>query len=313
MEQPLTYLEQRAGEDWLIGYNSYQFHRLTEQLCQQLTEFSQGGTLPKILLAEQNPLGFLAAFLAAVANNCPVFLGNPHWVEQEWRQVWGLVQPDLIFGGNQAGGRWQVAGGSADEKVFTTLNANPSRSVPASPRLPVSPSPRPRVPVSPRPRVPASIFIPTGGSSGKIRFAAHSWQTLMASVAGFHQYFEQKPINSFCVLPLYHVSGLMQFLRSLTTGGRIVIMPFKALTEGRRQKAGSRRQEAGGRRQEAGGRRQMAEGRRQEAGGRWQKAGGSLNEKFFFTTTHENPSPRVSASPRPRVRSAAHTSALPSR
>ncbi|NEQ67022.1 MAG: 2-succinylbenzoate--CoA ligase [Symploca sp. SIO2D2] len=323
VEQPLTYLKQRAGEDWLIGYNSYQFHHLTEQLCQQLTEFSQGGTLPKILLAEQNPLRFLAAFLAAVATNCPVFLGNPHWVDQEWRQVLDLVQPDLIFGGSKVGvisssveylhfgekkaeGRGQRAEGkeegcklegndnclgghdvSYDEKVFTTVNANQSR--------PVSASPRPCFSVSPRPPVSASIFIPTGGSSGKIRFAAHNWQTLMASVAGFHQYFEQKPINSFCVLPLYHVSGLMQFLRSLTTGGRIVIMPFKALMEGRRQEAGGRRQEAGGRRQEAEGRRQESEG--------------SSDEKISFTTMHENsclrvpvsPRPRVPASPRPRV------------
>ncbi|NEP58505.1 MAG: AMP-binding protein [Symploca sp. SIO2G7] len=66
----------------------------------------------------------------------------------------------------------------------------------------------------------------------------------MASVAGFHQYFDQKPINSFCVLPLYHVSGLMQFLRSLTTGGRIVIMPFKALVEGGWQVVGGRWQVA---------------------------------------------------------------------
>ncbi|NES21935.1 MAG: hypothetical protein F6K41_24170, partial [Symploca sp. SIO3E6] len=57
----------------------------------------------------------------------------------------------------------------------------------------------------------------------------------------------------------------------------------------------------GGRRQEAGGRRQEAGGRRQEAEGRRQKAGGSPYEKNFFTTMHESPSLRVSASPRPRV------------
>ena len=243
MEQPLTYLRQRAGEDWLIGYDSHEFHCLTEQLFQELTQFSQGGTTPKIgvskkrcrgarrgdtetrrrgellkshvkfrsppkiLLAEENPLRFLAAFLAAVAANCSVFLCNPHWVEWEWQQVLDLVQPDLIFGANKVESRSQELGVRSQESGL--------------------------------------IFIPTGGSSGKIRFAAHSWQTLMASVAGFHQYFEQKPINSFCVLPLYHVSGLMQFLRSLTTGGRIVIMPFKALTnQGRRQEAGGRRQES---------------------------------------------------------------------
>ncbi|NEP03290.1 MAG: 2-succinylbenzoate--CoA ligase, partial [Symploca sp. SIO2E9] len=95
----------------------------------------------------------------------------------------------------------------------------------------ISPSPPLPEPSPPLPLPCARIMIPTGGSSGTIRFAIHTWETLMASVQGFHQYFGSKPINSFCVLPLYHVSGLMQFLRSFTTGGRIVILPFKAMVE----------------------------------------------------------------------------------
>jgi acyl-CoA synthetase (AMP-forming)/AMP-acid ligase II len=196
MEEPLVHLKQRAGEDWLIGHDSNQFNHLTEQLFHQLAQLSKYGTPPKILIAEQNPLRFLAAFLAAVAAGCPVFLCNPNWVQQEWQEVFDLVQPDLIFG----------------------QEANPPLPLPPSPPLPLSHS--------------RLIMIPTGGSSGKIRFAVHTWETLMASVRGFHQYFGEKPINSFCVLPLYHVSGLMQFLRSFTTGGRIVILPFKALVAG---------------------------------------------------------------------------------
>ena len=75
-------------------------------------------------------------------------------------------------------------------------------------------------------------MIPTGGTSGKIRFTIHTWETLTASVKGFHQYFGEIPVNSFCVLPLYHVSGLMQFLRSFITGGSIQILPYKALKAG---------------------------------------------------------------------------------
>ncbi len=199
MEQPLTYLKHRTGEDWLIGDDTHQLNQLTEQFFQQLTQQSQGGTPPKILLAEQNPLRFLAAFLAAVAAGCPVFLCNPNWAQQEWQQVFELVQPDLIFGQE------------------------------ANPLLPILPSAHLPIPHS------GLIMIPTGGSSGKIRFAMHTWETLMASVRGFYQYFGEKPINSFCVLPLYHVSGLMQFLRSLTTGGQLVILPFKALVAGEGQ------------------------------------------------------------------------------
>jgi O-succinylbenzoic acid--CoA ligase len=84
----------------------------------------------------------------------------------------------------------------------------------------------------PQSPIPNSIMIPTGGSSGKIRFAIHTWETLMASVQGFRKYFQLTQVNSFCVLPLYHVSGLMQFMRSFTSGGKLVIQPFKALEAG---------------------------------------------------------------------------------
>jgi o-succinylbenzoate---CoA ligase len=73
------------------------------------------------------------------------------------------------------------------------------------------------------------IMIPTGGSSGQVKFAIHTWQTLSASVAGLQDYFQMPVINSFCVLPVYHVSGLMQFMRSLLTGGNLVITTSKHL------------------------------------------------------------------------------------
>ncbi|MBC6419435.1 MAG: 2-succinylbenzoate--CoA ligase [Prochloron sp. SP5CPC1] len=76
------------------------------------------------------------------------------------------------------------------------------------------------------------IMIPTGGSSGKIRFAVHSWSSLTASVKGFIEYFPQTPVNSYCVLPLYHVSGLMQFLRSFLTGGKFLLKSYKELKAG---------------------------------------------------------------------------------
>jgi O-succinylbenzoic acid--CoA ligase len=198
MEKALTYLKQRVGEDWLIGYDSRKFSQLSEQLFSDLTQQANQGTPPKILLAEQNPLRFLAAFLAAAAVGCPVFLCNPNWVQQEWQQVFEIVQPDLIFGQEAIG------------------------------NFPITHYP---LPITHYP-LPNQIMIPTGGSSGQIRFAIHTWETLMASVNGFHQYFGQNPVNSFCVLPLYHVSGLMQFMRSFTTGGKLIIRSFKQLESG---------------------------------------------------------------------------------
>src|SRR4028118_40981 len=99
MERPLAYLKKRADDDWLIGYDSRELTALAEQLYLELTQqMLHRGTAPKILLAERNPVRFLAGFIAACAAGCSVFLCNPNWVRQEWQQVFELVQPDLILG-----------------------------------------------------------------------------------------------------------------------------------------------------------------------------------------------------------------------
>ncbi len=76
-----------------------------------------------------------------------------------------------------------------------------------------------------------TIMIPTGGSSGEIKFAIHTWATLSASVWGFREFYQVAKINSICTLPLYHVSGLMQLVRSILTEGKLVIVDFKQLCE----------------------------------------------------------------------------------
>ncbi|MEH2416648.1 2-succinylbenzoate--CoA ligase [Nostoc sp.] len=196
MQQPLDCLNNLTQDDWLISYNSHQFNQIAQELYLKLTHLSACGTPPKIIIAEREPVQFLASFIAACAANCPVFLCNPDWGTQEWQQVFDLVQPDIILG-----------------------------KLPHSPTLPLPHSPLP-TPHSPL------IMIPTGGSSGQIKFAIHTWETLIASVQGFTQYFQLKQVNSFCILPLYHVSGLMQFMRSFTTAGKLVIQPFKAVESG---------------------------------------------------------------------------------
>jgi O-succinylbenzoic acid--CoA ligase len=75
------------------------------------------------------------------------------------------------------------------------------------------------------------IMIPTGGSSGAIKFAIHTWETLSASVWGFQKFYELAEINSICTLPLYHVSGLMQLWRSLLTDGKLFIIDFHQLVD----------------------------------------------------------------------------------
>ncbi|MCL1466209.1 2-succinylbenzoate--CoA ligase [Argonema galeatum] len=203
MEQPLVNLPDldlvgwasRLPDDWLIGYDSRQFTQLAEQLYLELIQLSHRQTSPKIIIADRNPVRFLAGFIAATAADCPVFLCNPDWVKAEWQQVFDLVQPDIIWG---------------QEAISNKQEGN----------CPIQ---------NPKSKIQNRIMVPTGGSSGQIRFTIHTWATLTASVQGFTQYFHLDRVNSFCVLPLYHVSGLMQFMRSFITGGKLAILPFKAL------------------------------------------------------------------------------------
>jgi len=200
-------------DNWLIGCDSREFSRIVDRLFQEITQNQARETPPKICLAEPEPVQFLASFTAARAAKCPIFLCNPNWVKPEWQQVFDLVQPDLILG--------QFA--ELEQKFpFLTFRAAGLRSCDRVASEFPSPESREIDELT-------AIVIPTGGSSGKIRFAIHTWETLTASVQGFQQYFQLDKINSYCVLPLYHVSGLMQFMRSFTTAGKLAIRSFKAL------------------------------------------------------------------------------------
>ncbi|MEG4865478.1 MULTISPECIES: 2-succinylbenzoate--CoA ligase [unclassified Microcoleus] len=221
--------------NWLVGCDSGEFARIVDRQFQQITKNPAPKIPPKICIAESEPLQFLASFISARAAKCPIFLCNPNWVKQEWEQVFDLVEPDLILGQN-----------AELKKIFPSLTVREgglrlySREFHSpgfnSPEFnsPEFNSPEFHSPGfnSPTKNGFDNIMIPTGGSSGKIRFAIHTWETLTASVQGFQEYFQLEKINSFCVLPLYHVSGFMQFVRSFTTVGKLVIQPFKALESG---------------------------------------------------------------------------------
>ncbi|MBV5259491.1 2-succinylbenzoate--CoA ligase [Synechococcus moorigangaii CMS01] len=76
------------------------------------------------------------------------------------------------------------------------------------------------------------ILIPTGGTSGQLKLAIHTPETLSASVIGFQNFFGIKQINCFCILPLYHVSGLMQWWRSHLSAGKFKLGDYQALKRG---------------------------------------------------------------------------------
>lgn len=146
---------------------------------------------PKVLLAHKNPIAFVASFFAAVECSVAVFLANPDWGTSEWGQVSEQLIPDLIW---------------AD----TSLEAYfPKIQIPDSLRRA------------------GHIYIPTGGSSGKIRFAIHDWRSLVSSAKSTVALFGNPQLNSCIVLPLYHVSGLMPVIRAFISLGNVRFVNFQ--------------------------------------------------------------------------------------
>jgi O-succinylbenzoic acid--CoA ligase len=76
------------------------------------------------------------------------------------------------------------------------------------------------------------LLIPTGGTSGALKFARHDEETLSAAVRGFTQHFGLSQVNAMGVLPLHHVSGLMAWLRCALTGGEFLPLDWKTVESG---------------------------------------------------------------------------------
>jgi len=76
------------------------------------------------------------------------------------------------------------------------------------------------------------LMIPTGGTSGRVRFARHDAATLAAAVRGFTRHFALPQVNAVGILPLHHVSGLMAWMRCALTGGDYLPLDWKAIEAG---------------------------------------------------------------------------------
>jgi O-succinylbenzoic acid--CoA ligase len=174
--------------DWIAGISGADFLAKVEAAANELNRLSDVDRLRGALLAEDDPIEFTAVFFAAVLTETPVILANPKWGAQEWAELGALVQPAHVFG---------------------------SVGVPPSGGLPLR-SNRLKADLQP-----GGILIPTGGTTGGVKLATHNWGSLGAAVAGVQEFLGGGPIHFACQLPLFHVSGLMQLVRSFLTGGRI--------------------------------------------------------------------------------------------
>jgi O-succinylbenzoic acid--CoA ligase len=76
------------------------------------------------------------------------------------------------------------------------------------------------------------LMIPSGGTSGELKFARHDEGTISAAVMGFCGHFGVERANSVGVLPLHHVSGFMAWMRAALTGGQYLPWDWKRLEAG---------------------------------------------------------------------------------
>ena len=209
-------LAENCDRNWLYYYNeeanlisdrnqntSQNLQYLTKVKYQKILSLVNKNSTVKlnIIIAESDPIKLLATFLAGIINQVNIFLCDPNWQQQEWQQVLSLVQPDMVFASSKI------------REILSDMQTNDINLI-NSQYSPLQES---------------LIMIPTGGSSGKIKFTMHNWSTLSASAMGFQEYFGCREVNSFCTLPLYHVSGLMQFMRSFLTQGNLVICSYKSI------------------------------------------------------------------------------------
>jgi o-succinylbenzoate---CoA ligase len=76
------------------------------------------------------------------------------------------------------------------------------------------------------------LCLPTGGTSGGVRYARHDEATLTAAAGGFSEFFGLPRVNAVGVLPAYHVSGFMARVRCAATGGEHLAWDWKRLEAG---------------------------------------------------------------------------------
>lgn len=76
-------------------------------------------------------------------------------------------------------------------------------------------------------------LIPTGGTGGEPRFVVHRAEDLFAAAKAYWRHLPYGGRNALVTLPLWHVSGLMAWVRALVAGGDVVFGDYREWLSGR--------------------------------------------------------------------------------
>ena len=255
----LGWTPERAAEPWLWGVTGAQLRGAVADRVQWLQGLrgravehrTLGPVDPlRLVLCATDPLEFWADFWAATIVPSVVFLANPAWQGQEWRQVLALARPHGILGecseaqgipsSLPLGGENGLVGKHWTDDYTAAIAV--ARENWTDDCKSATPGTGATSAVSSTQLQAGWILMSTGGSSGQLRFVVHTLATLGAAVWGLQRSALIPPpgqIHSFCTLPFHHVSGLMQGLRSWGTGGQMITLPFRSLEQRLAQGAGT--------------------------------------------------------------------------
>ena len=165
-----------------------------------------------------DPLAFAAHAIAALVAGRDVLLCNPRWTAAERAAAEAL----------------RLAAADRPSDIPLLPVGHVADVAPSSPLHPVVPAPSAGGHLSVSTVSTPRLLVATGGSTGSLRFATHTPDTLEAAALALQSFCGGAPLNSLCLLPLHHIGGFQQLVRALATGGELLLADWHAVTAGDR-------------------------------------------------------------------------------
>lgn len=149
----------------------------------------------RLWVSDSDPVRFFGAAFAGLARGDHVFLANPRWSATDWDAALELAQPEVFFSHD------------GSERHLRQADAGPLFSD-------------------------GRMMIATGGTSGRMRFAIHTADSLFAAADALRVHFGARVVSSVCVLPVHHIGGVQQVVRAIASGGELLCADWKAVEGG---------------------------------------------------------------------------------
>lgn len=241
MEQSVASFLARLRQPWLTCESTQQLVRERFARCCELLKERPPQSVCVIACTEA--ADSLAATIAALATATPAFIANPQWTPGEKAQAQTQIAlPQLwisdalctqITDGTTA---TSTATESAHTYISVQAHAHTSTSRHTDTNVDTHTDTNANTSAPPAGRPSADslhgcLFIPTGGTGGRLKFACHSFETLSAATAGYSAFWGMRELNCICTLPVFHIGGLMLALRSFLSGGRLWLLPWEQLRQ----------------------------------------------------------------------------------